>query len=70
MYRRPKFLEILLETRREMAREAGFDVDVFAEIVRSGDRAATPKSRPAARMNAEPEIQEIELTKLVKIPER
>ena len=36
MYRRPKFLEILLEIRQEMAREADYDVDLFAELVRSG----------------------------------
>lgn len=38
MYRRPKFLEVLLEIRREMAREADYDVDLFAEIARSGER--------------------------------
>ena len=37
MYRRPKFLEILLEIRQEMAREADYDVDLFAEMVRSGN---------------------------------
>ncbi len=36
MYRRPKFLEILLEIREQMSREADFDVDLFAEMVRSG----------------------------------
>ena len=36
MYRRPKFLEVLLEIRREMAHEADYDVDLFAEMVRSG----------------------------------
>jgi hypothetical protein len=36
MYRRPKFLEILLEIRQEMAREADYDVDLFAEMVRAG----------------------------------
>ncbi|HEY0659276.1 MAG TPA: hypothetical protein VGD05_12415 [Pyrinomonadaceae bacterium] len=36
MYRRTKFLEVLLEIRQEMAREADYDVDLFAEIVRSG----------------------------------
>ena len=36
MYRRPKFLEILLEIRREMALEADYDVDLFAENARSG----------------------------------
>lgn len=38
MYRRPKFLEVLIEIREEMAREADYDVDLFAEIVRSGER--------------------------------
>ena len=36
MYRRPKFLEILLEIRQDMARDADYDVDLFAEMVRSG----------------------------------
>lgn len=36
MYRRPKFLEVLLEIRQEMARRADYDVDLFAEMVRSG----------------------------------
>ena len=40
MYRRPKFLEVLIEIRQEMAREADYDVDFFAEIARSGKRSA------------------------------
>ena len=36
MYRRPRFLEILLEIRQEMSREADYDVDLFAEMIRSG----------------------------------
>ena len=36
MYRRPKFLEVLLEVRQEMSREADYDVDLFAEMVRGG----------------------------------
>ncbi len=36
MYRRPKFLEILLEIRQEMSRSADYDVDLFAEMIRSG----------------------------------
>ncbi len=36
MYRRPKFLEILLEIREQMSRDADFDADLFAEMVRSG----------------------------------
>ena len=45
MYRRPKFLEILLEIRREMALEADYDVDLFAERVRAG---MTPADDAAA----------------------
>jgi hypothetical protein len=36
MYRRPKFLEVLLEIRQEMSREADYDADLFAEMIRSG----------------------------------
>ncbi len=36
MYRRPKFLELLLEVRQQMARDADYDVDLFAEMIRSG----------------------------------
>jgi len=36
MYRRPKFLEILHEIREEMSREADYDMDLFAEMARSG----------------------------------
>lgn len=40
MYRRPKFLEILLEIRREMALEADYDVDLFVEAARNGEAPA------------------------------
>ncbi len=36
MYRRPKFLEILLEIREQMSRDVDYDVDLYAEMVRSG----------------------------------
>jgi hypothetical protein len=36
MYRRAKFLEILIEIRQEMAHEADYDVDLFAELARRG----------------------------------
>jgi hypothetical protein len=36
MYRRPKFLEVLLNIRQDMSRAADYDVDLFAEMVRSG----------------------------------
>lgn len=38
-YRRPKFLEVLIEVRQEMARDADYDVDLFAEMVRGGSFA-------------------------------
>ncbi len=37
MYRRPKFLEILLEIRQKMSREADYDVDLFAEMTLTGN---------------------------------
>lgn len=44
MYRRPKFLEVLLDIRQEMARQADYDVDLFAEMVRSGKFSSEEKS--------------------------
>ncbi|MBA2502026.1 MAG: hypothetical protein H0V27_04015 [Pyrinomonadaceae bacterium] len=38
MYRKPKFLEVLHEIREEMSREADYDVDLFAEMVRTNQR--------------------------------
>jgi hypothetical protein len=40
MYRKPKFLSVLHEIRREMSREADYDVELFAEIARAGARPA------------------------------
>jgi len=40
MYRRPKFLEVLHAIREKMSREVDYDVDLFAEMVRSGRRPA------------------------------
>jgi hypothetical protein len=40
MYRRPKFLEVLHAIREDMARDVDYDVDLFAEMVRSGVRPA------------------------------
>jgi hypothetical protein len=36
MYRRTLFLETLHRIREEMSREADYDVDLFAEMVRGG----------------------------------
>ena len=44
MYRRPKFLEVLLEIREEMSREADYDVDLFAEKVRSEETSKGKKT--------------------------
>ena len=40
MYRKPKFLEVLHDIRERMSREADYDVELFAEMVRSGRRPA------------------------------
>ena len=45
MYRRPKFLEVLHAIREEMSREVDYDVDLFAELVRSGLRPARGPER-------------------------
>jgi hypothetical protein len=43
MYRKPRFLEELHAIREEMSREADYDVELFAEMVRSG---ASPSHGP------------------------
>jgi hypothetical protein len=53
MYRRPKFLETLIAIREEMAKEADYDVDLFAEVVRSG-----AVSRPRRSAQAPSEAQD------------
>ena len=40
MYRKPKFLEVLHGIRENMSREADYDVDLFAEMIRSGAKPA------------------------------
>ncbi|HEY7545471.1 MAG TPA: hypothetical protein VID27_11335 [Blastocatellia bacterium] len=44
MYRKPRFLEELHAIREEMSRECDYDLDLFAEMVRSGQR---PRYGPA-----------------------
>jgi hypothetical protein len=36
MYRKPKFLQVLHRIRERMSREVDYDVDLFAEMIRSG----------------------------------
>jgi len=38
MYQRPRFLEELHAIREEMSRECDYDVDLFAEMVRSNEK--------------------------------
>jgi hypothetical protein len=61
MYRRPKFLEVLHAIRENMSREVDYDVDLFAEMVRSGVRPSHGPERiiRGIRTRAEPaEIEE------------
>ena len=44
MYRKPRFLEALHAIREEMSREADYDVELFAEMARTG---APPRRGPA-----------------------
>ena len=53
MYRKPRFLEMLHAIREEMSREADYDVDLFAEMVRSGARPGISVHRLA---NLEPAL--------------
>ena len=45
MYRRPRFLEALHAIREEMAREADYDMELFAELARTGRRPAYGPAR-------------------------
>jgi hypothetical protein len=40
MYRKPKFLQVLHKIREAMSREVDYDVDLFAQMVRSGETPA------------------------------
>jgi len=61
MYRRPKFLEVLHAIREKMSRDVDYDVDLFAEMVRSGAKPLHGPERiiRGVRTRAQPdEIQE------------
>jgi hypothetical protein len=49
MYRRTLFLETLHSIREEMSREADYDVDLFAEMVRTGFHTEPKKKEPARK---------------------
>ncbi len=63
MYRRPKFLEVLHTIREQMSREVDYDVDLFAEMVRSGVRPVHGPERiiRGVRTRALPDETEVEL---------
>ena len=45
MYRKPRFLEMLHAIREEMSREADYDLELFAEMARTGERPAHGPAR-------------------------
>ncbi|MGH9762017.1 MAG: hypothetical protein ACREAC_14405, partial [Blastocatellia bacterium] len=46
MYRKPRFLEELHAIREEMSRECDYDIDLFVEMIRSGQRPGYAKTGP------------------------
>ena len=70
MYRRPKFLEILIEIRQEMSREVDYDVDLFAEMIRSGKgkrQKVKGKSDEAFRAQADESLIEENQNETLKL---
>ncbi len=64
MYRRPKFLEVLLEIRQKMSREADYDADLFAEMVRSGKFSTDQNGYDLSDSKSESEKQRSETLNL------
>lgn len=60
MYRRPKFLEVLHAIREKMSRDVDYDVDLFAEMVRSGIRPAQGPERIIRGMRTRAKAEEIQ----------
>jgi len=55
MYRKPRFLKVLHTIREQMSREVDYDVDLFVEMVRAGER-----ERPTRRVRVSREDEPIE----------
>lgn len=71
MYRRPKFLTVLHEIREEMSREADYDVDLFAEMVRAGAPPAHgPKRNIRGFVKRAPRREEAEVDEIQIRPKR
>ena len=54
MYRKPRFLEELHAIREDMSRECDYDVDLFAEMVRSGQQPKFGAGRNGKRQRGFP----------------
>ena len=63
MYRRPKFLEVLHAIREKMSRDVDYDVDLFAEMVRSGVKPSHGPERiiRGVRTRAQPDEIQVDL---------
>ena len=72
MYRRAKFLEVLHAIREKMSRDVDYDVDLFAEMVRSGVRPAHGPERiiRGVRTRAQPENAETALEESDERPKK
>lgn len=57
MYRRPKFLEVLLDIRSEMAHEVDYDTDLFAEMIRTGRHTAPSRLHSIALESEKPVVR-------------
>jgi hypothetical protein len=67
MYRRPKFLTVLHDIREAMSREADYDVDLFAEMVRaSAQPQYGPKRNIRGFIKRAPRNDEAELNAEIK----
>jgi len=53
VYRKPRFLKVLHAIREQMSREVDYDVDLFVEMVRAGERAdaGSPRRVRAYRLH-------------------
>ncbi len=69
MYRKPKFLSVLHEIRETMSREADYDVDLFAEMVRTGAQPTHGPERNIRGFKKRAPRGEIELA-VAQIPAR
>lgn len=68
MYRRSKFNELLLEIRKEMSAEADFDVDLFAEMVRSDSTSVAAEDQKKMLATGTPEESSDEISRAATSP--